>query len=80
MELPLEKDCNGQMEERRGCLAVEDEDEAVQSVVHCCFVDNEHASNDHPYDDGEYVRLSPVHIDLVAVPGNLLLQRRLKRA
>jgi hypothetical protein len=49
-------------------------------VVHCCLVDNEHSSDDHPYHDGEYVRLSPVHIDLVAVPGNLLLQRRLKRA
>ena len=45
-------------------------------MVHCCLVDNEHASDDHPYPygDGEYVRLCPVHIDLVVVPGNLLLQ------
>jgi hypothetical protein len=44
---------------------VEDEDEAVEFVVHCCLVDNEQASDDHPYDDGHYVRLSPVvHFNL----------------
>jgi len=67
IELPLEKDCNWQQEKRRGYLAVEDEDEAVQSVVYCGLVDNEHACEDHPYDDGDYVRLCPVvHVDLVS--------------
>jgi hypothetical protein len=66
MELPLEKDCDGHHEDRRGYLAIEDEDEAVESVVHCCLVDNEHAGDDDPYDDGHYVRLFPVvHFDLV---------------
>jgi hypothetical protein len=47
-------------------------------MVHCCLVDNEHASDDHPYGDSESVRLSPVHIDLVVVPGNLLSQSQLE--
>lgn len=66
--LPFKKNCNGKQQQRRSCLAVENEDKGVDPVVKGCLADDEHAGVDHLYDDSNHIRLLFLHPNaLIAV-------------
>jgi hypothetical protein len=55
--VPFEEKSNGQHEDRRGGLAVEDEDEGVDAMVEGRLGDDEHARVDELCDEDDQVRL-----------------------
>jgi hypothetical protein len=70
--VPFEEKSNGQHEDRRGGLAVEDEDEGVDAMVEGRLGDDEHARVDELCDEGDQVRLLCLHKCNCMKPDDLL--------